>query len=249
MINKHQFGSRLQSLPTQSSSRSLSKTGSHHKLNAGFDEFGGFAGVGGEDSSVNDLTRRRGGRLLFQSMWIGAFPWQLSNQAAHANDSLSIAKGTVFVSGKVNLPPGTTAQVTESNNNYEENKPPTNPALYVTVRPNRPDNVPKAILDGSRGKSPPILAARFESPVFPFDFKLGEKDLTPEGLGNSNGGGYWWSADDLIVSARWDNDGVAATRSPEDLVGRNLWKQGTTDGFVLDLQGRGSFGKFATKKN
>ena len=187
----------------------------------------------GEDSTVNDLTRRRGGRLLFQSMLLGTLPWELSQQAAHADE-------TSFVSGKVNLPPGTTKPGSGEAGN-------TPSALYVTVRPNRPDNVPRAILDGSSGKPPPVLAARYESPVFPFEFSLGEKDLTPEGIGSD--AGYWWSADDLIVSARWDSDGVAATRSPEDLVGRNVVKKGTTDGFVLDLQGRGSFGKFATKKN
>ena len=39
---------------------------------------------------------------------------------------------------------------------------------------------------------------------------------------NTNGV-YWWSQDDLIVSARLDSDGVAATRSPEDLVGRGMY--------------------------
>ena len=201
-----------------------------------------------DDSSVIDLTRRRGGRLVFQSLLIGALPWDFSRQIAHAEDLPP--KGSTFVSGTVNLPPGITdpGPVVASNNSEENNQPPPKPALYVTVRPNRPDNVPRAILDGSRGKPPPVLAARFEDPAFPFEFGLGEKDLTPEGLGNETDG-YWWSSDDLIVSARWDSDGVAATRSPEDLVGRNLWKQGTTERFVLELQGRGSFGKFATKKS
>lgn len=198
-----------------------------------------------EDVLVKDPARRRGGRLLFQSMLIGALPWEFSPQLAHAEDGAS--KESTFVYGTVNLPAGITdpGPVPTSD---ENNQPPTKPALYVTVRPNRPDNVPRAILDGSRGKPPPVLAARFENPGFPFEFGLGEKDLTPEGMGNESGG-YWWSSDDLIVSARWDSDGVAATRSPEDLVGRNLWKKGTTEGFVLDLQGRGKFGKYATKKS
>ena len=198
-----------------------------------------------EDILVKDPTRRRGGRLLFQSMLIGSLPWEFSPQLAHAEDGAS--KESTFVSGTVNLPAGITdpGPVPTSD---ENNQPPTKPALYVTVRPNRPDNVPRAILDGSRGKPPPVLAARFENPGFPFEFGLGEKDLTPEGMGNESGG-YWWSSDDLIVSARWDSDGVAATRSPEDLVGRNLWKKGTTEGFVLLLNSRGSFGKFATKKS
>ena len=196
----------------------------------------------GEYSSVNDQTRRRGGRLLFQSMLVGALPLQSFSQIVHAEE-----KKEIFVTGRVSLPSGMT---TDSLGDAAAAKP----ALYITARPNRPDNVRKAILDGTRGKSPPVLIARFESPVFPFDFKLGSKDLTAEGVGDSDqqsatkDGTFWWSADDLIISARWDNDGVAATRSPDDLVGKNVWKQGST-GFVLDLQGRGPIGKLATKKS
>jgi len=204
------------------------------------------------------LTRRNTGRVLFRSMLMGAISWQSFQQIVRANDG-SAGKETIFLSGRINLPSGMLDPGNISADSSNENTPQTKPALYVTARPNRPDNVPRAILDGSRGKPPPILAARFESPTFPFDFQLSEKDLTPEGMGNNdsqqsaNSSGFWWGADDLIVSARWDSDGVAATRSPEDLVGRNMWKRASKSddsaGFVLDLQGRGSFGKFATKKN
>lgn len=195
-------------------------------------------------------------------MLIGGLSWQSCDQIAHSEGGLGENDETVFLSGKVTLPSGMTDPGGLDEGGDGEKRP-TPSALYVTARPDRPDNVPKAILDGSRGKPPPILAARFESPVFPFEFKLGEKDLTPEGVGGIGNGEQqssnprWWAGDDLIVSARWDSDGVAATRSPEDLVGRNLWKRGTAatspndgiSGFVLGLQGRGSFGKFATKKS
>jgi len=233
-ISKDQVGNRFVV------SSLSSNTKKHHSLNAVVDGHDSDKLNCKDNSSVSDLTRRRGGRILFQSMLLGALPWELSNQAARADDE------SLFVLGKVNLPPG--VEEPGSGEAGSSDAPPAKPALYVTVRPNRPDNVPRAILDGSRGKPPPVLAARYESPVFPFEFGLGQKDLTSEGMGNEDGG-YWWSSDDLIVSARWDSDGVAATRSPEDLVGRNLFKKGTTEGFVLDLQGRGSFGKFATKKN
>ena len=64
-------------------------------------------------------------------------------------------------------------------------------------------------------------------------------------------GQFWWSKDDLIVSARWDSDGVAATRDPEDLVGRGVWKHngGTGGGgnnVEIILTGRGAFGKLVT---
>ena len=125
------------------------------------------------------------------------------------------------------------------------------PALYITCRPDRPDNVPQAILEGSRGKAPPVLTARIENPTFPLSFQLTRQDLTPEG-----GVDLWWQHDDLTVSARLDMDGIAATRSPDDLVGRGMYysnnsqKEGdtTAGGVVVALGGRGAFGKFATKK-
>ena len=59
-----------------------------------------------EDVLVKDPARRRGGRLLFQSMLIGALPWEFSPQLAHAEDGAS--KESTFVSGTVNLPAGIT---------------------------------------------------------------------------------------------------------------------------------------------
>lgn len=122
------------------------------------------------------------------------------------------------------------------------------PALYITVRPDRPDNVPQAILDGSRGKAPPVLTARYELPSFPFTFHLTEQDYTTEG--KPTGESAWWLQDDLIVSARLDMDGIAATRSPEDLVGRTVYQRAKGgESVLLNLTGRGRFGKFATTKS
>jgi hypothetical protein len=41
-------------------------------------------------------------------------------------------------------------------------------ALYITARPSAPGNVPKAILDGSRGRPRPILLASTRIPRSPF---------------------------------------------------------------------------------
>ena len=132
-----------------------------------------------------------------------------------------------------------------------------NAALYVTARPNKPDNVPRAILDGSRGKPPPVLSARFANISFPFDFTLTSDNFTPEGATSIAKEGdasttktedVWWDKEDLIVSARLDTDGVAATRDPTDLVGRGIYvanKEGTV---IVELQGRGMFGKSVTAK-
>ncbi|KAL7551837.1 hypothetical protein ACHAWF_015027 [Thalassiosira exigua] len=140
-----------------------------------------------------------------------------------------------------------------------------NAALYVTARPNRPDNVPRAILDGSRGKPPPVLSARFSNPSFPFEFTLTSQNYTPEGASKVVGGGgvgdegttatsgkadeVWWEGDDLIVSARFDSDGVAATRDPTDLVGRGIYSATAGGSSVpIELVGRGLFGKSVTAK-
>ena len=148
-------------------------------------------------------------------------------------------ESTTFVVGTATLQSGL------SNDNVE-----TSSALYVTCRPNRPDNVPKAILDGSRGKPPPVLAARFENPQFPFEFSLTTDNLTPEGASAVEGSEtIWWSGEDLVVSARLDSDGVAATRDPNDLVGRGFYSPKTKDTAVIELQGRGMFGKAVTSKS
>mmetsp|Transcript_31047 Transcript_31047/g.62642 ORF Transcript_31047/g.62642 Transcript_31047/m.62642 type:complete len:216 (+) Transcript_31047:3-650(+) len=147
-------------------------------------------------------------------------------------------ESTTFLSGIASLQTGL------SNDNIESGA-----ALYVTCRPNRPDNVPRAILDGSRGKPPPVLAARFENPQFPFEFTLTTDNLTPEGASAVEGSdNIWWSGEDLIVSARLDSDGVAATRDPNDLVGRGFYSSKTQDAAMIELQGRGMFGKAVTSK-
>ena len=111
----------------------------------------------------------------------------LGCQASWAAPDALIAEGTVTVAGGAALPAMESA------------------ALYVTARPDRPDNVPQAVLAGTRGKPPPIATARFAAPLtFPFDFTLGPDSLTEEGRS-----GAWWAQDDLIVSARLDTDGVA----------------------------------------
>ena len=117
-------------------------------------------------------------------------------------------------------------------------------ALYVTARPSRPDSVPAAVLDGSRGRPPPVLSARYPKPGFPFDFELTSLDITPEGAAASammttttttttmktttttatGRDGMWWAGEDLVVSARLDTDGVASTRDPTDLVGRGIFR-------------------------
>ena len=73
---------------------------------------------------------------------------------------------------------------------------------------------------------------------FPVEFELTTADAAVEG--------DWWYKETLIVSVRWDTDGVAATRDPNDLVGRAVVPAGGLA--KVELQGRGVAGKFVTQK-
>ena len=88
-----------------------------------------------------------------------------------------------------------------------------------------------------------FLAAKFA--------KLGRAGGCAEDGNDGIDNNLWWNRDDLIVSVRYDTDGIAATRSPNDLVGRGTWKQKQQQqqqaSFVeITMSGRGAFGKFAT---
>mmetsp|Transcript_8492 Transcript_8492/g.11196 ORF Transcript_8492/g.11196 Transcript_8492/m.11196 type:complete len:363 (+) Transcript_8492:88-1176(+) len=140
------------------------------------------------------------------------------------------------------------------------------PALYITARPNKADNVPRAVLDGSNGKPPPVLAVRIPNPIFPLQFTLqAPNDLTVEGRtivlapggdDDKSSSPFWFENMDLIVSARWDTDGAAATRDPTDLVGRGIFtatnknnKNHEKEQIVsFQLVGRGFTGKLVTGK-
>jgi len=164
-----------------------------------------------------------------------------------------------FVRGTISLPQGIQFASSSSSD--------TAAALYVTARPDKLDNIPRAILDGSRGKAPPVLIARFPlsksttittttttttyGDFFPYSFALTENDLTMEGQSQ------WFvsTKEDLIISVRLDMDGVAATRDPDDLVGRAIYYGGNGnvvrggDDISIQLQSRGITGKFVTKKS
>ena len=207
----------------------------------------------GEGEDAGPCATRRGvlassGALLASA----ALPLALPLPAAAA----AAAAAAPFLRGVATLP--------EGGGDGAPSLPP-GAALYVTARPNRPDNVPRAILDGTRGKPPPVLAARFQDPSFPFRFALDGTNLTPEGAAAAEAGGTdgasaaaaappqassppWWAEEDLVVSARLDSDGIAATRDPTDLVGRGFYRPPGGGEVAVELQGRGAFGKAVTGK-
>lgn len=121
-------------------------------------------------------------------------------------------------------------------------------ALYVTVRPDV-GVFQSAILNN---KPPPVLTKRIEkiSPSsFPYQFTISsDADSTPEGVASY---AKWSSGKTpLLISARVDEDGYAATRGPNDLVGKGKssydkasasWSKAS-----IELVGRGVAGKFIT---
>jgi len=148
-----------------------------------------------------------------------------SSRAADAGPTV-VAVGTVLQKADAAVPSGAAA-------------------LYVTARPASSQGALQA-----GAKTPPIASARFATPLhFPFEFVLTTDDLTAE----------YRAADaasfnrlDLVISARLDGDGVAATRGPDDLVGRGtLSKRGSGRAEEwrpahVELQGRGLGGRLLT---
>ena len=99
-------------------------------------------------------------------------------------------------------------------------------------------------------KPPPVLTSRTAAPfTFPLDLTLnGQTDLTPEGLALQKD---WQTGKvPLVVSARLDVDGVAATRNAEDLIGKAIVskdKDGMWSGCSIELEDRGVGGRIVTK--
>ena len=147
------------------------------------------------------------------------------------------APGTLVARGAVALQSGTAAVGSDV----------PGAALYVTVKPIDTSTG----IYATAGKVPPLAAARFPAPIeWPYSFELTTSDLTPEFAGVE---ASTWRGVDLTVTARYDGDGVAATRGPDDLVGRTiLSKRGAADdpekwsSAVVELQGRGLAGRLLT---
>lgn len=223
--------------PSSSSSSILKQKSLHRPLYSHKENIG----------SSNPIERRI---LLNQALFItttasSVLPLLTAPKPSYASDdtsenNVSLLKGTVKLQQGLEFPSDEVVSEKTS--------------LYITARPNRPDNVPKAILDGSRGKPPPILVTKIVSVdknSFPLDFDLSKNDLTVEGGQGSppsEDGTYWWGKDDLIVSARLDMDGSAYTRDPDDLVGRGYASVSERDSCQIILEGRGITGRLITGK-
>jgi hypothetical protein len=141
--------------------------------------------VGGEhvEKAGRSLCNRRG-FVSIVSFGTAVLSTKHIAKADDAETEKTFFRGKVMTSPDVKFPEETSSS-----------------ALYVTARPNKADNVPRAILDGSNGKPPPVLVARYANPQFPFDFSLTKADLTQEGLSTSESDQFWFEGQDLIVSA------------------------------------------------
>ena len=121
-----------------------------------------------------------------------------------------------------------------------------NAALYLTVR----EDVGVWQSSVRNVKPPPVLSKRIPvtSASFPLKFTISsDADSTPEGVALMRS---WTSGKNpLIITARVDEDGVAATRGPNDLIGRSnsdfktVWED-----VNIEVKGRGVAGKFITNK-
>lgn len=124
-------------------------------------------------------------------------------------------------------------------------------ALYITAREDI-GLLRSAVLNS---KPPPILTKRIpiKASNFPYQFKLDSQfDLTPEGQQTY---AEWSSGKTpILISARVDEDGVAATRGPNDLVGKGTSSYGLNEGdpawdkTSIELVGRGIGGKLVTSQ-
>ena len=96
-------------------------------------------------------------------------------------------------------------------------------------------------------KPPPVLAKKINNiGAFPLDFQLtSELDSLPEVSSE-----WKLGQQGLIISARLDSDGIANTRSPDDLVGqgKSTFQNGQWSDVAITLQGRGIGGKLITTK-
>ena len=211
-----------------------------------------------QNSGVSSIDRRGCISSIFSSAFVTAVvtasPMISDAAETETNQQLS-SSGTTILRGVVTLKPG--AELTSS----------ASAALYVTAKPETTINAPKAIADMFAGRPPPVLTARYSistgSDAFPFNFQFTESDVTAEGSyedpnDKKTTNKYWWTNDNLVISARFDSDGVAATRDPDDLVGRTFSLiEGNKDDdrlyrydkdVEIKLQGRGIGGKFITTK-
>jgi hypothetical protein len=123
----------------------------------------------------------------------------------------------------------------------------TGSAIYLTAR----QDVGIWTAQIKNMKPPPILTSRTPSPyTFPLAITLSAaNDITAEGLEIQQ---QWQSGKaSIVVSARLDADGIAATRNAEDLVGKSIASKnenGEWVGCQIELTDRGFGGKMITKK-
>jgi hypothetical protein len=119
-------------------------------------------------------------------------------------------------------------------------------ALYITVREDA--GVWQSAVRNF--KPPPVLTKRIpvSASSFPYKFTIDSGfDSTLEGQQTYD---KWSSGKGLLISVRIDEDGVAATRGPNDLVGKGTTerKKGETQwpSTNIEVTGRGIAGKILT---
>ena len=121
-------------------------------------------------------------------------------------------------------------------------------ALYITAK----EDIGLWTAGVRNIRTPPLLTKKIaidSKVIFPLKVSLSEEDLTTEAIAIGQEG-FKKLKNGLLISARLDVDGNAATRNERDLLGSG--KSDKQDDYYGDfsvlLEGRGVTGKFLTKK-
>lgn len=177
-------------------------------------------------------------RMVSSIVISSSLMFQQSNiQPALAVDDAKALAAVVQIKGTVVLDNGAAIPLTNDN-----------AALYITVKQDV-----GAWTSAVRNIQPPALLTKkilSKDLQFPFTTTLDTtSDSTPEGLNDRS----WKSGYlPLIITARYDADGVAATRSKDDLIGRTISNYDRTsktfDEYTLKLGDRGLGGRITLKQ-
>ena len=176
---------------------------------------------------IHQVSRRQN---FYRAASISAISlWLECNSAANAAIGPNDISCAVTIKNSATVPVGSSA------------------AIYLTAR----QDVGIWTAQIKNMKPPPVLTSRTAGPFeYPVQIVLtSASDMTAEGQEIAQ---EWQSGKTpIVVSARLDSDGVAATRNAEDLVGKSIARKnddGEWVGCHIEFTDRGVGGKFITKK-
>jgi hypothetical protein len=125
----------------------------------------------------------------------------------------------------------------------------TTTALYITVREDT--SVWQSAVRNF--KPPPVLTKRIPVSLSSFPYKFSIDSAFDSTLEGQQTYPQWSSGKGLLISVRIDEDGIAATRGPNDLVGKGTAERANRETqwseTNIEVTGRGIAGKILTSGN